>query len=431
MINRFLRVSVLILFFVSFCNLGISQNLEEQLKSLPGIVSVAKMNANPFFKESFVLMVNQPIDHHHPDKGTFPQRVVLSNLGIDKPVVYITEGYGGDYGESEKYLNELCPMLNANQLFVEHRFFGKSVPDSIDWNYMTVENAAADHHHIVELLKPIFKNKWISTGISKGGETVLYHRALYPNDVEISVPYVAPLNFSVEEKRHDRFIRHKTGTAYERKSLKECQIEFLKRKSRLMPLFEQLCKDKKYNFRASASQIFDYCVLEFAFSFWQWGYPVSGIPASYASDKEFFNYLVKICSPDYFDIESGKSTFPFFVQALKQLGYYGYNPRPFRKYMELRDTHDYIMKLFMPSSIKFQYDPAMSLLVKRYLKKNADKILLIYGENDPWSASAASTRGNHKILKVVQPRGSHRSRIGTMPEVQNKLIIKTLKAWMN
>ena len=85
----------------------------------------------------------------------------------------------------------------------------------------------------------------------------------------------------------------------------------------------------------------------------------------------------------------------------------------------------------MPSSIKFQYDPAMSLLVKRYLKKNADKILLIYGENDPWSASAASTRGNHKILKVVQPRGSHRSRIGTMPEVQNKLIIKTLKAWMN
>ena len=431
MINRFFKVVFLVLFLLSFCLLGISQNLEEQLKSIPGIVSVVKMNPNPFFKEAFVIMVQQPIDHNHPEKGTFPQRVILSNLDIDKPVVFITEGYGGDYGESEKYLNELCLILDANQLFVEHRFFGKSVPDSIDWNDMTVENAAADHHHIVELFKQLYKNKWISTGISKGGETVLYHRALYPNDVDISVPYVAPLNYSVEEKRHDRFIRHKAGTVSERESLRECQIEFLKRKSRLMPLFEQLCKDKKYNFRAPANLIYDYCVLEFAFSFWQWGYAVSTIPASTATDKEFFNYLIKICSPDYFDIESGKPTFPFFVQALKQLGYYGYNPKPFKKFMELSDTHDYIMKLFMPSSNRFIYDPAMSLLVKKYLKKDADKILLIYGENDPWSASAASTRGNHKILKVVQPNGSHRSRIGTMPEEQNKQVVNTLKAWMN
>jgi hypothetical protein len=431
MINRFFKVVFFGLFLLSFCLSGISQNLEEQLKSIPGIVSVVKMNPNPFFKEAFVIMVQQPIDHNHPEKGTFPQRVILSNLDIDKPVVYITEGYGGDYGESEKYLNELCPILDANQLFVEHRFFGKSVPDSIDWKDMTVENAAADHHRIVELFKQLYKNKWISTGISKGGETVLYHRALYPNDVDISVPYVAPLNYSVEEKRHDRFIRHKAGSASERESLRECQIEFLKRKSRLMPLFEQLCKDKKYNFRAPANLIYDYCVLEFAFSFWQWGYAVSTIPASTATDQEFFNYLIKICSPDYFDIESGKPTFPFFVQALKQLGYYGYNPKPFKKFMELSDTHDYIMKLFMPSSNRFIYDPAMSLLVKKYLKKDADKILLIYGENDPWSASAASTRGNRKILKVVQPNGSHRSRIGTMPEEQNKQVVNTLKAWMN
>ena len=431
MINRFFKVVFLVLFLLSFCLLGISQNLEEQLKSIPGIVSVVKMNPNPFFKEAFVIMVQQPIDHNHPEKGTFPQRVILSNLDIDKPVVYITEGYGGDYGESEKYLNELCPILDANQLFVEHRFFGKSVPDSIDWKDMTVENAAADHHRIVELFKQLYKNKWISTGISKGGETVLYHRALYPNDVDISVPYVAPLNYSVEEKRHDRFIRHKAGSASERESLRECQIEFLKRKSRLMPLFEQLCKDKKYNFRAPANLIYDYCVLEFAFSFWQWGYAVSTIPASTATDQEFFNYLIKICSPDYFDIESGKPTFPFFVQALKQLGYYGYNPKPFKKFMELSDTRDYIMKLFMPSSNRFIYDPAMSLLVKKYLKKDADKILLIYGENDPWSSSAASTRGNRKIMKVVQPNGSHRSRIGTMPEEQNKQVVNTLKAWMN
>ena len=84
----------------------------------------------------------------------------------------------------------------------------------------------------------------------------------------------------------------------------------------------------------------------------------------------------------------------------------------------------------MPASTRFSYDPAMSLLVKRYLKKDADKILLLYGGDDPWSASAASTCGNKKILKVVQPDGSHRTRIGTLPESQRELVMKTLEKWM-
>lgn len=428
--TKFIRFSLPFLLLIAAWQIAFSQNLEERIKSLPGIISVERMENNPFFTEAMIIMVKQPIDHLHPELGSFAQRVVLSNLGFDKPVVFITEGYGGAYGATTKYLNELCPLLYANQLFVEHRFFGKSVPDSINWKYLTVENAAADHHQIVELFKPVYTKKWISTGISKGGETVLYHRALYPSDVEISVPYVAPLNFSVEEKRHDRFIRHKAGTASERKAVAQCQKEFLKRKPQMMPLFEQFCTGKNYKFRVSTSEIYDYCVLEFAFAFWQWGRPVDEIPSSSATDQEFFSYLIKTSSPDYFDIESGKPTFPFFVQALKQLGYYGYNPKPFRRLMNITDTKGYILKLFMPATTDFAYDPSMSLLVKKYLKKDANQILLIYGGSDPWSASAAKTRGNKKILKVVQPGGSHRTRIGTMPEPQRTLVTETLEKWM-
>jgi len=428
--TKFLRVSLLIILLITQWQIVFSQTLENRLKSLPGIISVEKMESNKFFNEAFIIMVKEPLDHFHPELGTFPQRVVLSNLDFDQPVVFITEGYGGDYGANSKYLNELCPLLKANQLFVEHRFFGKSVPDSIDWKYLTVENAAADHHHIVELFKPLYAKKWISTGISKGGETVLYHRALYPKDVEISVPYVAPLNFSVEEKRHDHFIRHKVGSASDRKEVARCQMELLKRKKQIMPLFDQYCKEKNFKFRVISTEIYDYCVLEYAFSFWQWGRPVAEIPPSTASDQDFFHYLIKVCSPDYFDIETGKPTFAFFVQALKQLGYYGYNPKPFKGLMELSDTKGYISRLFMPPSTSFTYDPAMSLLVKNYLKKDADKILLIYGGNDPWNASAASIRGNKKILKVVQPGGSHRTRISSLPESQRKLVMETLEKWM-
>jgi len=429
--TKFLRSSLFFVLLITVWQISFSQNLEERIKLLPGIISVNKMEPNKFFSEALIIMVKQPLDHLHPELGTFPQRVILSNLGFDQPVVFITEGYGGDYGANAKYLNELCPLLHANQLFVEHRFFGKSVPDSIDWKYMTVENAAADQHHVVELFKPFYDKKWISTGISKGGETVLYHRALYPKDVDVSVPYVAPLNYSVEEKRHDRFIRHKAGKASERKAVAHCQTELLKRKNNLMPLFNQYVKEKNYKFRVDSREIFDYCILEFAFSFWQWGRPADEIPTATATDQELFNYFIKICPPNYFDEESGKPTFPFFVQALRQLGYYGYNPKPFKGLMELTDTKGYILKLFMPSSTHITYDPSMSLLVEKYLKHDATKILLIYGGSDPWTASAAKTRRNQKILRVVQPGGSHRTRIATMSETQRELVLNTLNKWLN
>jgi hypothetical protein len=163
---KLLRASLLTLLLITLWQLSFSQNLEARIRNLSGIVSVEKMESNPFFNDAMVIMVKQPLDHLHPERGTFLQRVILSNLGMDQPVVFVTEGYGADYGTESTYLNELCPLMNANQLIVEHRFFGKSVPDSIDWKYMTVENAAADQHHIVDLFKSIYGKKWISTGIS-------------------------------------------------------------------------------------------------------------------------------------------------------------------------------------------------------------------------------------------------------------------------
>jgi hypothetical protein len=429
--NMIIKYTVVTFLWILMWFGATAQNLEERLRKLPDVISVKKMEANSFFKEAFILMIKQPLDYNHPELGSFNQRVVLSNLSESSPVVLITEGYGGEYATDTKYLNELCPILNANQLFVEHRFFGRSVPDFVDWRYLTVENAAADHHRVIELFKTIYHQKWISTGISKGGETALYHLALYPRDVDISVPYVAPLNFSVEEKRHDCFIRHQAGRASERRKVALFQVELLKRKSSLITLFTELCKEKKYVFKTSVSEIYDYCVLEFAFSFWQWGSSVKDLPNLNGTDQELLNFFVKICSPSYFDFESGKSTFPFFVQAEKQLGYYAYNPKPFKNQMELTDTKDYVSKLFVGSAIHFSYDPAMSLKVKDFLRKDAKHVLLIYGEVDPWSASAAKAPWNHQVVKIVQRHGSHRSRIGNMPPKQKKKAMRVLTKWMN
>ena len=429
--NKVLRnFALLSLFlFISFVSL-VAQTLQERIKALPDIISVEKMEQNPFFSEAYVVNVKQPVDHRHPDKGYFPQRVVVSHLSYDRPVVFVTEGYGGGYAIGNKYLNELCPILQANQLFVEHRYFGTSHPDSINWQDLTVENAAADQHHVVQLFKQIYSQKWVSTGISKGGETTLYHRMLYPDDVEVSVPYVAPLNFSVEEKRHSHFIEKKVSNRHDRKLVKEFQLEVLKRKERLMPLFEQLCKEKNYRFRAPEREIYDYSVLEFSFSFWQWGHSIKEIPALTVSDKVLFDYWQKVSSCNYFDIESGKANAPFFVQAHRQLGYYAYDTRPFRKVIETKNTKGYIECLFLTKDQIFPYDPAMSMATDRYLKEKATKVLLIYGGIDPWSASAATGGKNPGVVKLVQPGGCHKSRISNMPEPLKQKAIDLLNDWM-
>src|SRR5258706_12098920 len=85
-------------------------------------------------------------------------------------------------------------MLGAtNHIDVEHRYFGKSVPSSMDWKQLTLKNSADDLHDIVTALKTIYRGKWVSTGTSKGGQESLYYKYYFLDDMDATVAYVAPI----------------------------------------------------------------------------------------------------------------------------------------------------------------------------------------------------------------------------------------------
>ncbi|KAF0239146.1 MAG: peptidase [Prolixibacteraceae bacterium] len=193
-------------------------------------------------------MVRQPLDHADTTRGFFLQRVFVADKGKENAVLLITEGYGANYAASPRYIKELSAMVNSNQITVEHRYFGESWPDSVNWDYLTVINVAADHHAIVEIFKKYYPGKWINTGISKGGQTAVYHRAFYPDDVDVTVAYVAPLNFGVEDGRHEPFLQKVPGTAEQRKKIEEFQIEVLKNREVLVPRMEAFSKEKNYSY---------------------------------------------------------------------------------------------------------------------------------------------------------------------------------------
>jgi hypothetical protein len=195
-------------------------------------------------------------------------------------------------------------------------------------------------------------------------------------------------------------------------------------------MFEKYCDEKKYIFTAPVSEIYDYCVLEFSFSFWQWGHSVIEIPKASSTDNEVFDYFTKTISPDYFDRTTGRLVLPFFVQALRELGYYAYNTKPFRGLMQLKNTKGYVARLFVPEEARFPYEPEISIRLDRFIRKNATNILMIYGGNDPWTASSANTGSNQKILKIIQAGGCHLSRINSLPEKQHELAMAVLNKWL-
>lgn len=403
--------------------------LQKKLQNLAGISDVKPLESEAY-PEKYVFFINQALDPHHPEAGSFKQRVILSHVGFDRPTVLVTEGYAAHYATNPRYQEELSKLFNANLVFVEYRYFGESMPDPCNWQYLTVENSLYDLHRITTTLKPLYAQKWIATGISKGGQTTMFYRTYFPDDVDISVPYVAPLNKSLEDGRHEPFLAEQVSTSENRKRVQDFQQEVLKRKKKLLPLFEKHCKDKGYTFRIPIAEVYDYNILEYSFALWQWGTPVSEIPSLSADDKTIFNHFITICEPDYF---SEQSPYPSFnVQAAKELGYYGYVIKPFKKYLTIKTSKDYLRKVMLPAELSdIKFDATLYNKVVKFLKENDPEMIYIYGGDDPWTASGVTWLKDKKNIKVyILPGGNHRTRINSF-DTQTQEEIKTqIQDWL-
>ena len=409
---------------------GADGDIEKRIAALDGVCEIKSMPAGEFAGK-YEVMLTQPVDWRRPERGTFRQRVVVMHVGWDRPTLLITQGYDANLALKETYRDELSKFFDANIVFVEHRYFDRSTPESHDWRYLTAENSAYDLHRIAETFRTVYPNKWIASGISKGGTTTMLYAAYFPEDMDMYVPYVGPLCKAREDKRFAPFLAG-VSTPENRAAVEAFQTEAFRRKERLMPAFRAFCEEKGYEFRLPVEEIFDYCVLEYAFSFWQWGRPVEEIPSAEASDKELLDYLLASVGPEYFTAEN--PTTPFFVQAARELGYYPYDIEPFREYVSVRTAKDYLRRIFLPEELRrAKFSKKLYRKVARYLEKNDPRMIFVYGGDDPWTAPGAAwtvTPDKRNMRVFVQPGGSHRTRISTLPDSMRREAIATLQGWL-
>lgn len=390
------------------------------------VKEVRVLQTESSFERILEVMIEQPLDHNHPEAGSFRQRVYISHADPSKPVVLITEGYSASY----YYTSEITAELQCNQILVEHRYFGRSVPDSLNWTYLNTWQAASDHHRIVTLFKELYPEQWISTGISKGGQTVMYHSFYYPDDVDVRVPYVAPLNFGQEDPRIYTFLEQ-VGRPAERRKVNRFQTLALKNQDRYLDAFKSFSEKKGYTYELAGGpeKAYEYCVLEYSFAFWQWEYvPANKIPGRHASPEEVIEHMNRVAGFDYFSDQFIIEYRPFFYQALTEMGYYGYDLEAFGKYLKHVDNP--IFTFTLPETVELSFDETLSADLRDYITEEADNYIFIYGENDTWSATAVSSTGTTNSRIFIKEGGSHRTRISNMPEAQREEVYRTLYSFL-
>ena len=335
MYSKYKCVFIVLLVFISISlsNENLAQDSSSQLYSwlttLPDI-EVRQVTPDKIFTEAYEIFITQPIDHNNPDGPKFKEQLFLSHVDKDKPMVIELDGYAVD-----NRTTELAKILNCNQIMVEHRYFGESVPSPFDWKYLTIKQAADDQHRIIELFKEYYNGKWISSGISKGGSCVIFHRYFYPNDVDVSVPYVGPLNYSIDDQRVYEWIKSVSTPECREKVFNFQKLCFEKR-DELYPMFLKNAEDKKLTYNiVGYEKAYEYSILEYSFAYWQWSDgDCSKIPDDTSSLEEIWEQLSAYGGVTYFDDQDIIGIQPFFYQCYTEFGYYAYEVDQFKDYIK-------------------------------------------------------------------------------------------------
>ncbi len=402
------------------------KDLEKLLFELPDVIfkEIKSYNSDAI---AYELKIKQPIDHDNPDLGYFYQRAFIDHKGFENPMVMVTEGYTCN----ANWPTELSMLLDANQLAVEHRYFGESIPDSVDYRFLNLKQATADLHHVNDLFRSIYSDNWVSTGISKGGATTIFYRYYYPEDVDVSVPYVAPINKEFEEHRIYEFL-DTVGSDECREKIEALQIRLLENRDQILPLIRFYSKGAGLDFTyLTLEEAFELAVLEYPFSFFQWGHNCENIPTDSTSVEFITSYLLDVSGVDFFGDKSMDAFATHYYQSAQEMGYYGYETKKFKNLLVALPTDKNPHAAFVPGKIEVEFDQNLLNEVNKWLPKHANEFIYIYGELDTWSASAVQPSKQVDALWFFMEGKSHGSaRIRNLSAEDRTKLIESLERWL-
>jgi hypothetical protein len=285
---------------------------------------------------------------------------------------------------------------------------------------------------VVSELKSLYQGKWVSTGTSKGGQTALFYKSYYPNDVDAVVAYVAPINIGQEDPRINIFI-NTVGDETARRKIKDFQIAMFKREDEIIPLLN--LQPAAYSI-LGAHKAYEYGVLEYPYAFWQYGTKPAAIPAADAPAQTLLTHFRQVNTLQYY-ADAGIRRFQASIyQDFTEIGYYNYNITDFKPYMTaftFKDGDTPTNLDIAPPGTKDQitFNAQTMAFVFNFLQYKANNVIYVYGETDAWSATQMQLLGRTNAVKVIVDNASHNAKISAASAAQKTEIYNALDQWLD
>ncbi|MEU2055231.1 S28 family serine protease [Streptomyces bungoensis] len=404
-------------------------DIKDRLLAVPGI-SLVQEKPYPGYRY-FVLTYTQPVDHRHPDHGTFQQRITVLHKDTSRPTVFYTSGYNVSTTPSRR---EPTQIVDGNQVSLEYRFFTPSRPDPADWSKLDIWQAASDQHRVYEALKPIYGGNWLATGGSKGGMTATYYERFYPHDMDGVVAYVAPNDVvNREDSAYDRFFT-RVGTRECRDRLNAVQREALVRREPLEKRYAQYAADHGYTFDTigSLDKAYEAVVLDYVWGFWQYSLlkDCDSVPADAASatDDAIWDSVDTVSGFSAYTDQGLEPYTPYYYQAGTQLGaptiHFPYIERKLLRYGYQPPRN------FVPRSIPMRFQPDAMRDVDTWVRHHARHMLFVYGQNDPWGAERFRLgAGARDSFVLTAPGMNHGANVAGLVAEQKASATARILAW--
>lgn len=415
---------------------GVPTDIRDRLAAIDGL-DVEEITPRLPNTRAFVLRLRQPEDHQNLDGAWFEQRLVLVHRDENAPMVISTTGYGL-FGVPEQFaawLSEPAAALEANQLTVEHRFFGESIAPTPQWRHLNIEQSANDSHRIVALLSSIYSSAWVGTGVSKGGMTAIFHHRFFPDDLAAIVPYVAPISFGQNDPRYLEFLaRVGPADGVCRERVLDMEVEVFERRDELARHYtatDPTAAPYSTEVLAVAATL---PAWGFHWGFWQQGgtpEACAAVPprdAPIATLAGWFPFRPEYLAGGDFDPDLS----PYGYQVSNELGSQAID------YSHLgfvsRDV-DYsllpqVMQPPPPWGAAPAFDPQAMRDVDTFLRERAEHVLGVYGAWDPWTAGIITVDEANDSTVIVVPEVGHGAQIAMLPRARQDEALARLHAWV-
>lgn len=398
-------------------------DLLARIQALPDVDAV-EIEPPEGFNRAFEIDFMVPVNHSNPSGSKFMMKAYLSHIDESLPTVIKLSGYK-IYNNA---IGEVASILGANQLFIGQRYMGEEhQPTPLDWQYLTLEQSAADHHLLMSKLKGIYTGKWVSAGVSKGGISATYLKYFYPDEFDATVAKVAPFCFAVEDPRLDSFILKTVGTEECRNYLKAFQRKVLENKDSMMIFLESYLTNTGYIYSLSYEYILEMITLDYLFTYWQYGYgDCEAVPDTGAPAEDIFNHLVQITGPVMFNDGYIDHISPIFYQLFTEIGYYGLITDHLSNLLS-DNNHDF--SIFLPPGTNPVFDPTIQQNLVNWVQTEGENIIFIYGGRDAWSGAAIDIGGNGNVIKIVEPGADHFASIVNLTD--REIVYSALEQWLD